>query len=221
MALVIENTTINRILIIEDDPSARSAYTYPVDDMQLESLMQSDPIVDLEGFLTTSLQRADAAIADHHLRKRNYATTDGAELVARWYPKGFPALLCTRYDTANLSEIRRHRRFVPVLLTPDQLSPEAIAKGLELCVREFRGDLTPARRPWRTLIRVEDVDNEYSHCVYVVAPGWNANKVIRLEFDEFPSEILPLLVPDCRLHAKVNIGAEHENDLYFAEWEGA
>ena len=77
----------------------------------------------------------------------------------------------------------------------------------------------PARRPWRTLVRVDDVSQDGNYC-HVVVPAWNPHQAIRLYFHDIPHDILPRLkTKGSRLHAKVNIGAVSFEDVYFDEWE--
>lgn len=70
---------------------------------------------------------------------------------------------------------------------------------------------------FRTLIRVERYDQR---AVYVVIPGWDHEKVIRLRNDLFPSEILAAVKVGQRyLHAQIPLGADDESLLTFQDWE--
>ena len=62
-------------------------------------------------------------------------------------------------------------------------------------------------RMWRTLIRVVS-RNDYKDEITITVPGWDSKVEITLAATKFPSELLPKLQPDFRLHAQVNIGAE-------------
>jgi hypothetical protein len=54
---------------------------------------------------------------------------------------------------------------------------------------------------------------------YVVIPGWNVRKNVRIDYDSFPDEMRPLVTIGKRFHARVNVGAETRKDLYFDSWE--
>jgi hypothetical protein len=54
---------------------------------------------------------------------------------------------------------------------------------------------------------------------YVILPGWRGNEKVRLNFDDLPGSIKPLIEKGKRLHAQVNLGADHFRDLYFDAWE--
>ena len=91
-----------------------------------------------------------------------------------------------------------------------------------MCVREIEGIINPSRKPWRTLIRIEELDttDENHNRVYVVIPAWNPNQVINLSFNYLPDYIGQAINENVkRLYAHVNIGAYNEIDLYFDNWE--
>lgn len=165
-----------------------------------------------------------AAICDHHLKKHDYSVVDGAELIAELYQNRFPALLCTRWGDAQPEVIRKYRRYIPVLLSPDELDPDSIYRGLETCVREFEGDLAVSRKPWPSTVRLEDYDpsDGAQQRLYVVVPSWNPNHVVTLFVESIPREILDTFQAGTnRVFADVNIGAELESDLYFDNWRTA
>lgn len=68
-------------------------------------------------------------------------------------------------------------------------------------------------RSWRTLIRIEEV-NETE--VKVVIPGWDHLKEITLPRSTVQLENIQ---PNMRVHARVNFGDELESDLKFSNWE--
>lgn len=220
MALIIRNRSIERISIVDDDASARQGYEYSVEDLRVEPVPEEGPLGNLAEFIARMPTQVDAAICDHHLRKRNYAGFNGAEAVAAWYQVQFPALLCTRYDNAELEELRRYLRWIPVMLKPDDLDPGSIESGLERCIAEFAGHFEPHRRPWRTLVRVDDVVLDGPRRWFgAVIPAWEPNEVVRVWLDHLPPEIQVRIAPDVRLHAQVNLGAESYEELYIYNWE--
>ena len=112
---------------------------------------------------------------------------------------------------------RRLLRFIPSFLQTSSPTPQDIAAALRRCQEELAGSLHPARRPWRTLVRVHDAE-EADYC-HVVVPAWNAHQAIRLYFRDVPGDIRPSMTAGARLHAKVNIGARSFEEVYFDEWE--
>lgn len=219
MPLQIENKTFARVSIVDDDSKARGSYEFSVEDLGLTAVNEDGPLDNLQRFLKELPARADAVLCDLHLRKKgHYADFDGDALVAACYRDSFPAVLCTSYADIDIFVMRSLRRFIPVLLKPRELNPDNIAKGLERCLQEFDGHFQPSRRPWRTLVRVEEVEAE-SEYFYVIISGWSSREKIRITFDDLPNRFRPLIKPQKRFHAQVNVGAESADDLYFDSWE--
>jgi len=63
------------------------------------------------------------------LKVKTYATFNGAELVASLYDRKLPAILCTRFEFADLDEIRPYRQRIPALLRPDELDVDFALHG--------------------------------------------------------------------------------------------
>ena len=223
MAITIAKRSIEKISIIDDQAFVRESYELAVEDLGLESVPEAGPLDDeITNCVASISHKADAAICDYKLKvKGGYAKFNGAELAAGFYKMKFPALLCTKWHTADIDEMRPYRRYIPSLIVPANLEPASIKSGLEVCIREFGGDYRPVRRPWRALIRIEDVlkTDGGSEFVKVVVPAWNSNEVVRLSAGMIPPDIFKKLEAGTRLHAKVNLGAVGNEDLFFEEWE--
>lgn len=217
MSLQIAELEIRRVGVIEDERGAREGYQDTLEDMDLEPILEEGPLRGLEDYIAGPALRYQAAICDHHLVQSGYADFNGAKLVAAMNRRQQPAVLCTAWDEANIDEIRPFRRDIPCLLKPRELDPDSFRRALELCIEEFRGRFQPSRLLSRTLVRVEETDKEN---VYVVLPGWNPEEVVRLTRRAISPEVHSYLQAGARLHAKVNIGAERQEELYFDEWEG-
>jgi hypothetical protein len=218
MGIDILGRMISRIQIIDDDPDARSSYEYPIEELKLIPVMAEGPLPIIKEFVQHSRQVADAAICDYQLRVKNYAGFNGAETVALMYRYNFPAVLCTRYEQENIDEMRKYRRFIPVLLKPNELNPSSIIQGIEICINEFVGKYSTTRKPWRTLVRVHDIDDENGF-FYIIIPAWDPNQNIRIKKSDVPTFVIERLARKSRFHALVNIGAESRNEIYMDQWE--
>ena len=213
------STTIERVSIVDDDERARESYGYALEELGLSPVKEKGPLRDMQEVLERLQTRVDAVICDYHLGKiGNYASFDGDEIVVKCYMNSFPALLCTTYTDLDTYLMRSRKRFIPAILKPDQLDPDNIARGFERCVQEFNGHFQPSRRPWRTLVRVEEVEAEWEY-FYVVISGWSSREKIRISFDDLPCNFRSLVKAEKRFHAQVNVGAENHEDLYFDSWE--
>jgi hypothetical protein len=219
MPKVFGESTIKRVTIVEDDPCNRRSLAEIVADAKFVPVPEDGPLCDLKSFTKGAMRNTDAFIFDHHLKQSQYAPFDGAEAVASLYKKS-PSLLCTTWGKAYIDAIRVYRRKIPILIRTDDLNPDTIAIGFEYCIREFESDFSPSRRPWRTLVRVEDVDEQLRPPIfYVVLPGWYSSDKISLPLYLIPSGLRQNIKQGVRFHAQVNKGAENQEDLYFDNFE--
>ena len=218
MALTLAENRIEAVSIIDDDTTVRESLSDPILDLNLEPVLEAGPLADIEGQTRRIIQVSQAALCDHHLKKKAYSHYNGAQLVARLYESQFPAVLCTNWDVASIDEIRPYRRFIPSLIRPSG-DPELLRRAIELCLREFKGEFATVRKPWRALVRVTEIDNERSDgYVFVTIPSWSA-EVIRLDRSRLPVFIQADLAEGKRFHAQVNLGAEKSEDVFLDSWE--
>jgi hypothetical protein len=220
MPIDIAGTTIENVEIIDDREEVRESMAYSVEELRLNAVKHEGPIWNVEAFISETMEIAQAAICDHHLRVGQYSPVNGSDIVARLYKHAFPALLCTRWQAADINEMRPLRRFIPVLVNPDELTPDMIVAGLRQCLDEFRGEFSEGRRPWRTLVRIEDIiqDPTGEH-FYFFVPAWDAHTGFRLPLSSLPLALPKPLKRPHRVHAYVNLGAESAEELFFDGWE--
>lgn len=206
---------VSRVAIVDDQVDSRETMRDELEYARLDAIPLTGPYRTLPELVRAVQQAANAAVCDHHLIA-NYAQCQGAEAVASLYGLRLPAVLVTAYSMAEMFEIRVFRRGIPVLLTPEAANPDSLMRGWEVCCGEFEGKFQPSRRPWQTLLYIEDVVDEI---VYVTMPSWNSTEVVRLPKQIINQECHPYLIPGERLFAKVNKGAEHQSELFFEDFE--
>jgi len=218
MPQTLEASNLQKVAVIDDEPDVRASYADYLEDIGLEPVDVQGPLGTLDGFVEESRRRSHAAICDHRMKISKYADFDGAQLVAEYYQKRFPALLCTRFE-ADIDEIRPYRKYIPILLNwEDLMDPDTIRFSFERVVAELRDEIPPSRRPWRALVHVYDVDRDRGFA-HIFLPGWDPHKGLRLRIKDIPEDLWPNLREDAWLHAHVNIGAENREDLFFERWE--
>lgn len=205
---------IERVMIIDDQPEVRESIAEKVEDANLKPVIQTESMSCLDNCIKIIQEEANAAIFDYHLSQRNYAPFNGIQAVKELYKLAIPVLLATSYFNADMSEIQLNRQHIPVIIKPNEISSDVIIQSFKLCQNEFSGIFSPERKPWRSLIRVEEVIDE---TIYVVISSWSASEKIRLPISLFPSEIQNERILGMRFFAYVNIGAEDYKDLYFKD----
>lgn len=220
MARRISGIDFEVVALIDDDPHTREAYVIPVEGLDLSALDERGPLGPIEECVERIGKSAQAVITDYKLTVKTYSNYNGAQLAAYFNAKHTPTLLCTRYGTADVSDIRPFRRHVPVMLSPGELDEDAIETGIEICVGEFKGEFRPARRPWRTQVYVDDVYKPAGQKmeIYLSIPGWKPD-VVRVKHNELELPVgFDILQPGSWLYAHTNLGAERMEDLYFFDW---
>ena len=213
---------LERIMVLDDKSQTRETLAIPIEFANRTAVKVSGRLGTLERFLANA-PSADAAIADYQLTPGHYADFDGDELVAAWYKQGFPAILCTSFATSNAAQFRRLRRWIPVVMSPQDLEPDSLMRALELTRREINEDFVPPRRPWRALVRFVEFD-EAANVANAKVAGWGED-VVGFSASGLPDGLRDHLRvafkggDEYRCFATANLGAESSNDLYVTEWE--
>jgi len=224
MSLILDGRHIEDVGVIDDSEDGRQTLSEELEDTDYDfrPLPFTGPFQNVDELFGALAQRTQAVICDHRLSTRNFAPFTGAEVVSRCYREHFPSVLTTTYSGigVEIARIRLYRRYIPTLLTFSEATPDAIIKGWETCILEFRGHFRPSRKPWRTLVRVADKDDDYKEPILsVVIPAWNSDEKVSLLLSNVPDDLQPHMTPGARFYARVNIGAERQEDLYFDEFE--
>ena len=213
------SSAIESILVVDDDAETREGLCYSIEELEITPVLEEGPIKNLAQFVKQVPRRAQAVLCDYRLKTSGtYSSYGGDEVVAACYRSGIPGLLCTQYTDVVFEMNRRLRRFIPSLLNTSSPNPDDIRASLRACQEEFSGSYRPARRPWRALVRVHDAPAGEDYC-HVIVPAWSADQAIRLYLEDLPDMIRPRMTTGARLHAKVNIGADSFEEVYFDEWE--
>lgn len=215
----LSSSAIERILVVDDDAEARKGFGYSIEELEITPVLEEGPIEDLQRFVEGVPDRAQAVLCDYRLKTSGtYSSYGGDEVVAACYRRGIPGLLCTQYTDVVVEVNRQRRRFIPSLLRTSSPTPDDIRASLRACQEELAGSVHPARRPWRALVRVHDAPADEDYC-HVIVPAWSADQAIRLYLEDLPERIRPRMTTGARLHAKVNIGADSFEEVFFDEWE--
>ena len=193
-------------------------------------ISETDGVFQYTKDLLEFVQKSDCAavICDHRLSQRGFASFTGAEFVARLYDRGVPAVLLSTFSAIDGDiSIKLHRARIPSLIPRNDLDPRKIIFGLQLSEGELAGNIAPERRPWRTLVRIENISREGETPVAeAIIHTWKPDLAIRYPLDliQDPS-IRQFLMNNAswpvRLFAEVNVGCDDANDLFLRSFEWA
>ena len=219
MEMLLQDRPIRRVAIIDDKEMARESMSEILFDAGFEPIPQKCIEADYASFIKRIMNEADAAVFDFHLSPGNYARFDGAHAVSTLYDKLFPAVLLTQrqgqgFDTAGIISKRRK---IPSFINSADGDVDSIYEGIERCVRELNSEVLPDRQGYRTVVRVEEINQEDAHrkIARVVVPAWNPEASIPLPLDYITGFIGKEITEGTRLFAEVNIGAREFQDLFF------
>ena len=220
MPIKIRDRSVQRIAIVDDEEAVRAGYEELVVDLNVDPVTEAGPLPDLETFVRRVVEHSDAVVCDFKLTGGPYSTFNGTAAVSRWYDQKHPALLCTMWDTAMIDELRRHRAKIPVLVNPSDLDAGRIIQGFETCLEEFSGNRVDGRKLYRTLVRVEDLSGSEERLPYafLAIPAWIRAKIVPVPLADIPEHARGQIVSGGRLYARVNLGAEADEDLFFDSW---
>ena len=204
---------ISSVAVVDDEAESRESIGWMLSDSDLE-------MRELEGPLTTvtdtqdQVLGANAVICDHYLSSKNYAQFTGAELVSGCIKSGFLAVLCTRFLSSDIDDIRSLLRYIPIVRRPDELKePNELYEAFTLCAEELDGNVPPERKVWRAQVVVERIESPYFD---VSVPSWPLEESVRLRFVDIPSEIEPEIKIGYRTYVGANLGAQTSDQLFIS-----
>jgi CheY-like chemotaxis protein len=223
-----------KIAIVDDDKVARESLSQMLDFIGFEPFIVENTFTKVEDLAKYIKENSQAVICDHRLSDHGLASFTGSELMPSLYKSKFPSILMTQYTETDINvSIRKYRDQIPVILERDELVEldmveDRVNKGFETCSQEFKGLMSSARRPHRTLIHIIDVTSDSGEDVAeVFVPSWNPYRAVRFPVSQIPEELLSTVKSqldrqeEAWLFARVNTGAEKADELYFTLFESA
>lgn len=169
-----------------------------------------------------------AVICDHRLKPKGLASFSGAEFVANAFDNSLPAVLLSTFATVDSdTTIKLHRARIPSLIAREDLDPHKIMDGLQRSESELAGNVTPERRPWRTLVRIESVSKQVeAPAADAIVHTWKPHQAVRFPLMVIEEQSIRQYLMDndswpVRLFAEVNVGCDEANDLFFRKFEWA
>ena len=214
---------IHRVAVVDDDTEQAEVMSLWLEEADFRPILitTDNPFERPQQVVDLIRNQADGAVCDHRLTHHRFSSFNGAELSAALYDSKIPTILTTQYVDMDVDvSIRKWRHKIPVLLSRDATNSESIRQGLFASAHEISGQMSDARKPHRSLIRVTDLGVESEVKVLdVIIPSWNPLRAVRFPLSLIPVEIQASVASGTRLFALVNIGADDSQDLYFDSFE--
>lgn len=224
MSLVIEQHSIDRVALIDDDPEVRASYRLHVEDMDLTAEEIESPW-DIDTFINRMEAYHTGIICDYHLKSTKYSSVDGDIIAARLYQQCFPVILCSRFEGVTAS-VRGLRRYIPSIMRAEELSQDSVKNAFEICIGEFSGKFRSDRKPYKTVIRIEGARALAGEEIMfsVIIPAWDARTGIDVTVKSADNKIFDSLLTKVsagsieRVSAQVNLGADNIDDIFITDW---
>ena len=222
MSMQIGNRTIEFVHVIDDDPVVRSSYCENLEDMDFKPV-EVQSVKDVNELVASMDKSHAGVICDLQLTSGRYSKVNGDILATEFYKSSVPVILCTSYHpmTKLAAEFREH---IPVVVNPEDLTKKLVEHAFTLCLREREGIFSDARKPCRTMIRIEGMEvfgEEFQLSIHI--PAWRTEGVlVDVKKKDFPVfDIAREAIDDSgcfRASAEINLGAPSPVELYFRGW---
>lgn len=186
MSMVIEGRALERVLVVDDEDDARAAYCEVVEDLGLTPVPVTGPVD--EARIVGLATDADVVLCDYHLKRQDYAACDGDVLLAGCVEQGVAGVLCTGRQDFETAIRRDCLRWIPSRLRSWEAEPAEFLEGWRQCLKEMAGSVHPSRRPWRTLVRVVEVQVRRRY-ISAVVPAWSVRQTIQIQTGQYSDRV--------------------------------
>ena len=219
---------IGMVAVLDDDTDEAKVVKMQLQDIGVEAIIADlTQVSKLEQAIDWITGNANAVICDVQLSHWcSGICYDGAQLMSAVIgDHRIPGVLTTGFKDDVGMLVRPHRWRIPVLVSRDEtVEPEVLVRGVETCRAEIDHGRAPDRETHRVPLYIEKmavVDNSVALDARV--GGWSRKASIRFPADmlgeqynktEAAGEIVGRA-----FFASVNLGAEHETDLFFEDPE--
>jgi CheY-like chemotaxis protein len=219
---------IGTVAVLDDDTDQAKVVEMQLQDIGVETIIADlAQVSKLEQAIDWITGNANAVICDVQLNHlQSGICYDGAQLMSAVIGDyRIPGVLTTGFKDDVGMWVRPHRRRIPVLVSRDEtVKPEVLVRGVETCRAEIDHGRAPDRETHRVPLHIEKtavVDDRVALDARV--GGWSRKASIR-----FPADMLGRQyntidaargIVGRAFFARVNLGAEHETDLFFEDPE--
>lgn len=206
----------SRVTVIDDDEDGCEGLMDTLRDFRFEPSTVTGSFGNRLGDLIAAIeaQTPSFVICDNRLQARQMAEFLGVAVVKELVARHRPAMLLTMYGSSDRLKLRRSRFEVPVIVDRDAFEAARLNEYYEVCRREIAADPVDERKPYRTLIRIDDIARAERQ-IDVIIPGWRPNHAVPIPFECVADELHNVIARGTYLLGDVNIGSHDEAGLYF------
>lgn len=206
----------SRVTIIDDDEDGRDQLMDELRDFRFEPSTVTGTFDNRLDDLVAAIeaQHPNFVICDHRLQPQQMAQFPGVLVVKELVARRRPAMLLTMYGSPDRLELRRSRFEVPVIVHREAFAGECLGEYYEVCRREIAADPVDERKPHRSLIRIDNIARAERQ-IDVVIPGWRPDHAVPIPLECIAEDLRELITCGAYLLGDVNIGARHEDELFF------
>jgi hypothetical protein len=207
----------SRVTVIDDDEDGCEEIMEMVRDFDFVPSTVNGSFDDRVDDLVQAIEAQDPkfVICDNRLQARQMARFYGVAVVKELVSRRRPAMLLTMYGSPDRLMLRQSRFDVPVIVHRDAFDPERLGDYFETCWREIIDDPVDARRPHRSLIRIDNITAGPIRQVDAVVPAWRPDHAVPIPIECIAEELHERILPGTYLLGDVNIGTKHEDELFF------
>lgn len=217
---VLTRIGLDRVAIVDDDPKNVEALSLNVETCGAEPIPFVFNFKNIGDLINQVIKKSDGVLCDNRLSFRGKATFNGAEAVAQWFDRKFPAILVSEFTNSDANTtIRLYRRKIPVVIPRAEISQQTIIEGFSVFQKEVHKQLPSYRKPRKAIVKIVSLTRDSGYeIVEAFIPQWNPHTAIR-----FPKKLLANVgrevKPGDLYIAEVNIDARNSDELYFSNFE--
>ena len=205
-----------RVALIDDHQLMREDVATTLREGNCEPVFVTLQDGSTEQIVAMILETAQTALCDQRLGSMT-SRTQGAEIVAELTRRRVPAILYSERKEEDTPELRRYFDLIPRFLNREELSQSDLLATFASISREFEEGVPKERRPYRTLIRVEEMLGRNRAAIAI--PAWHVNELVEISTDDIEPDIRTRVTAGTRLFAKVNLHAALAQSIFVKEFE--
>jgi CheY-like chemotaxis protein len=223
----VESPPVGVMGVLDDDANQAKAVRLQLEDAGIETVIANlDDIPTIERAIDWVSSQTQALICDVQLNHQHSGIDyNGAALMSTVIDQcGIPGVLTTGFKADVGMLVRPYRHRVPVLVSRDETEEtDVLIAGVQICREEIAHGRAPNRETHRVPLYIEKASQADGVALDARVGGWSSKASIRFPAtmlgEKFDTMAVAEGIVGRVFFARVNLGAEHESDLFFEDPE--